>query len=99
MEKLNELLAAMTMGDFDQLFVMVIIAAALVFVTCKIIDAFFWWWERPSDKMERRKNLSDYAAGYKAGKAGPKNGVPIGRGLNDAFMKGVRDAQDVRKNA
>lgn len=99
MEKLNELLATMTMGDFDQLFVDVVIATALACVAIKIIDAFFWWVERQRNKMERRKNLSDYVAGYKAGKEGPKNGVPIGRGLNDAFMSGVRDAQDGRESA
>ena len=71
---------------------------AVLLVMYKALIAWMDWRTRRIDDRERKQEIADYVAGYKAGKAGPKNGVPIGRGLNDAFMSGVRDAQDMRKS-
>lgn len=72
---------------------------AVLLVIYKALIAWIDWRIRKTDASERKQEIADYVDGYKAGKEGPKNGVPIGVGVNCAFMKGVRDAQDVRKNA
>ena len=71
---------------------------AVLLVIYKALIAWMDWRIRKTDDGERKQEIADYVAGYKAGKEGPKNGVPIGIGINAAFIKGVRDAQDMRKS-